>query len=612
MEICIGDKSLLSKTPMLITLEGDPYILTKDKNNFPILFSAVCPHQHNVVEELKDDVWRCPSHGWTFDPVTGKSINAPQKNLTKIPIRIENELLYAKLPVRAKKISIDIGPKIPPKITVVGSASLLIEWRGFTILTDPWLEGPAVFGSWINYPPSDIKITDLPKIDTIWISHEHTDHFNEHTLSLFDKNTFIYVPDFDDSRFAKRVRNLGFNNVISMPHNEPFSLTDEIKAISFASGSVWNDNILYLKLGNFTILNVNDAGFNWNIPKIVGKVDLVCSQFSPASGYPATWTHLTDEKKLELMEARNIGMLKMMKQIVDLCEANYLLPFANFNELYHPEHIKYVKMQPKNRPQTVVEYFKGEKVKVLDLIPGEAWDGQSNIITRRKNRDQFYNKDYLFNYLKEKYNSDKNKEFTFTRFDITHDDIKKYFEQFSGSKIAYEIGKYTISLTAKYGNRELFGIIRFNDGTVTYEPTSEQKNAEMSMICPGNIVQEIIQKDLSWDEISSGYWGIFSRNPDLYNVTLWRLLHAPWKARQKNSEQNSQSIDINTTSIADIIEKDGKQALQIFEKFGLFCAGCEASLGEKIVDGCKLHGLTDQQMSNLINELTQIKNKKSN
>ena len=51
------------------------------------------------------------------------------------------------------------------------------------------------------------------------------------------------------------------------------SLSDKINAVSFTSGSFWNDNILYLQLGGFSVLNVNDAGFNWNIPKIIGKVD---------------------------------------------------------------------------------------------------------------------------------------------------------------------------------------------------------------------------------------------------------------------------------------------------------------------------------------------------
>jgi len=340
MEIILSS-SILDDIPKLIEIQGQLYIITKNKNGIPILYSASCPHQHNVVRELNEEIWRCPSHDWTFNPKTGQSINTPQACLTRIPIRLEGNSLYVTVPdVQNELILPKYDDKILPKITVVGSASLLIEWNGFNILTDPWIEGSAVFDSWINYPPSGISVSDLPKIDAIWISHEHSDHFNEYTLSLIDKSIKIYVPDFDNCRLEKLVRKLGFENVTSMSHGKLFSLSDKINAVSFASGSFWNDNILYLQLGGFTILNVNDAGFNWNIPKIVGKVDMVCSQFSPASGYPATWTHIDTSKKLELMRARNTGILKMMKQIVDFCDADYLLPFANFNELYQPEHRK--------------------------------------------------------------------------------------------------------------------------------------------------------------------------------------------------------------------------------------------------------------------------------
>ena len=347
MEIILSS-SILNQVPKLIDIKGQSYILSKNEDGTPILFSASCPHQNNVVSELHDTTWRCPSHDWKFNPKTGQSINAPQSCLTKIPIRLEENSLYVTiLDVQTKINFPKYDKKIPPKITVVGSASLLIEWNGFNILTDPWIEGSAVFDSWINYPPSGISVSSLPKIDAIWISHEHSDHFNEHTLSLIDKSTKIYVPDFDDCRLEKLVRKLGFKNITSMSPGKLFSLSDKINAVSFVSGSFWNDNILYLQLGGFSILNVNDAGFNWNIPKIIGKVDLVCSQFSPASGYPATWTHIDMPKKIELMKERNIGILKMMKQIVNFCDADYLLPFANFNELYQPEHRNLLKFNQK-------------------------------------------------------------------------------------------------------------------------------------------------------------------------------------------------------------------------------------------------------------------------
>ena len=67
MRISIGPKSLLDKTPISIEIRGDPFILHSN-NDEPMRYSAICPHQHNVVSEFGETVWRCPSHDWTFEP----------------------------------------------------------------------------------------------------------------------------------------------------------------------------------------------------------------------------------------------------------------------------------------------------------------------------------------------------------------------------------------------------------------------------------------------------------------------------------------------------------------------------------------------------------------
>jgi CMP-N-acetylneuraminate monooxygenase len=609
MEICIGPKSILENVPKIIELDKEPYILSKDNNGNPILYSAICPHQHNVVKDLKKDVWRCPSHEWIFNPNSGNCINVPSESLKKIKIEIKENFLYTSIKNQIyKKIEPSDGLKIAPKITVVGSAALLIEWEGFNILTDPWIERLAVFDSWINYPPSKIKISNLPKIDAIFISHEHSDHFHEYTLSKLDKNIPIYVPDFDQQRLVKKAKKIGFKNIHSMSSGKIFKISNKIKAISFASGSIWNDSILYLELDNFKILNINDAGYNWNIKKVVNDIDLVCIQFGPASAYPITWTHIDNESKHQMMIKRNEGMLRMIKQIVDVCDAKYVLPFANFNELCNPEHLKYVKIQPKNRPNDVVEFFKDEKIQVLDLLPGESWNGKTQEFNKNLDRDKVFQDETIWSYLKNQYEIEKNRKNISEKFTINHKDIKKYFEAFSGSELSKKIGKYTISLTVKNLERELYSLITFENGNVSYESLTKPKEGELVMICPGNMIQEIIHKDLYWDEIESGYWCMHSRNPDIYNVAFWKLLHTPWQARKEYSKNLIKNgIEIKASlAIADIIEKGGDKVSQIFEKYGLFCVGCEISIGETIEEGCHVHGLTDIQINELMMELKGI------
>jgi nitrite reductase/ring-hydroxylating ferredoxin subunit len=70
MKTKIFDLSILKKSPMSINIDDDPYILAQTSNGI-ILFSAICPHQHNAVTELERDCWRCPNHKWIFDLNSG-------------------------------------------------------------------------------------------------------------------------------------------------------------------------------------------------------------------------------------------------------------------------------------------------------------------------------------------------------------------------------------------------------------------------------------------------------------------------------------------------------------------------------------------------------------
>lgn len=605
MKTKIGDKSLLESTPILIKIQTDSYILSKNSNGHPILFSADCPHQHGIVEDLNNESLTCPTHNWSFNPTNGKCINAPQESLHSFSVIIEKNNLFAELPENKIIHSLPtVGKKIFPKINLISNACLLIEWNGKNILTDPWIMGPALYGSWIPYPPTELKLNDLPKIDFIIISHEHSDHFNEKTLSLMNKDIPIYVPHFNNGRLAQRAKKLGFNNVFSINSDKIEDLNHDIKLIFFYSNNLWNDSIIYLQLGNFKILDVNDAGFNWNIPKLVGDIDLLCSAFTfGASSYPLNWTHLDISSKVEIMKRKNLGMLKMLKQISELCNAKYLLPFANFNELGPIKLRNAAKLQIRNTPRTISDFFKNNTLKILEMIPGESWDGQSGKILERNDREIFFDRKNTLNYLDENFYHDTNKEFIPNNFTLTHKDLKNYFEKFSGSEISIQVGNYSVMLTAYDDERKLYGKISFLDGKVEYDSDPASDDADMNMICPGAIIQDIIKKDLSWDEVT--YWSEYSRNDDEYNIGFWKIMNAPWEARITTSMVKTDFIDKNT-AIATLLEKGGKEVNAVFEQFGLYCASCDASVGENIEEGCKMHGLTKDSTQKLISKINEV------
>ena len=617
MKTSIGDKVLLNSTPKLMKIGTLFYILSKKSDNTPILYNADCPHRHGIVEELCDDSWRCHNHGWTFDPKNGKCINAPQSKLESFPVIIEDSKLFVDLPTNKKILTSNSHTeKINPTIKLISNACMLIQWNGKNILTDPWIVGPAIYGAWVHYPPIKLDIKDLPKIDFILISHEHSDHFNEKTLSLLDKDIPIYFPDYKMDRLEQRIRKLGFSNVYSAESEQITNLTDDIKLIFFNSSSMWNDSIIYLQLGNFKILNVNDAGFNWNIPELIGDVDVICSAFSfGASAYPLNWSHLDISEKNEIMKTKNLGMLKMLKQMITICNPKYLLPFANFNELGPTKLREFAKLQIKNTPKTVTEFFENDNVIVLEMFPGESWNGKLEKISKRQDHDQLFDRNKVIKFLDANYHADTDQEFIPKEFTIEHKTLKRYFEDFSGSEISKDVGMYSVVLRAYSENRELVGKISFVNGLVEYEIEPKNFDSDMTMNCPGPMVQDIIEKDLSWDEIQ--YWSDYSRKDGEYNIAFWKIMHSPWDARMNKTnklETSKKKTDLTDkdTAIATLIEKGGSDVNAIFEQFGLYCSSCDAAIGENIEEGCRMHGLTKDSTKKLITKINELLKEKSN
>jgi L-ascorbate metabolism protein UlaG (beta-lactamase superfamily) len=104
------------------------------------------------------------------------------------------------------------------KITWVGHSMFLIQINDFNILTDPIMHdvmvGPLVLTK--RGMPAGIRFEDLPMIDAILISHDHSDHMDTTTLTALNKRwkPMILVPTgnghhvkamgFDDERIIER------------------------------------------------------------------------------------------------------------------------------------------------------------------------------------------------------------------------------------------------------------------------------------------------------------------------------------------------------------------------------------------------------------------------
>lgn len=611
----IGSDALLDAIPTRVTADGKPYILNRDSDGEVVLYSAICPHQGSTVEVETADCFTCPNHGWEFDPETGESTTAPGQSLDDITVKRREGDLYADFGTDEETITLttNSNPE-PPAVTVVSHATLLIEWDDFRLLTDPWLDGPAFLGGWTQYPPPRHEIADLPDVDAIWLTHEHSDHFHENTLSQLDSSTPVYVAELDYRRMSSRLSDLGFESVHSMPAGDVYDLHDGVEAVCFESEGAFFNTVQLFNFGGFKFLNLNDTGVHWEVKDRIGQVDLVSVQFSnTASGYPLTWNHISDGEKKRILREQNRGALAMCEEIYEMYEPEYFLPFSKFFEIYPPEHEPYraVLNSSRNTPADVKETLREYPVEVLDLIPGESWDEQAGGITRRPDRGRFFDVEFKESYLAETYTLED-----WVRpdsFDISHEELRSYFESFSGTPLAAGVGDHAFSMNLTSEARTLHALVRFTDGDVRYSAHDSpvqfdavDADTHVIMRCDGTLVQKVVRENRSWDEVHIGFWCEFDREPDEYNMDFWKLLHAPWKASQDSPPvvtPRGYDTDLCEMAIADLLEGHDQAVRDVFEEYGLYCVGCPASIGENVVEGARIHGLSDAQTESLVDAL---------
>jgi L-ascorbate metabolism protein UlaG (beta-lactamase superfamily) len=121
---------------------------------------------------------------------------------------------------------------IKPKITWIGHATFLIQMDGFNILTDP------IFGSVKVGPftltervmPAGIKFEDLPRIDAVVISHDHSDHTDTTTLMALAKKhqPIVFVPEGNKSLFES----MGLKHVVENSWWDESMLTKEGRSLT--------------------------------------------------------------------------------------------------------------------------------------------------------------------------------------------------------------------------------------------------------------------------------------------------------------------------------------------------------------------------------------------
>jgi hypothetical protein len=139
----------------------------------------------------------------------------------------------------------------------VGNATLILHDRVPLLATDPWITGPAYFGSWglAHEIPAE-QIEAVRRCKYLWISHGHPDHLSGDSLATL-RDKVILVPDHRGSRIFDDLKAQGFN-VRVMQDRTWFELSPRVRVLCIPDYN--QDAILLADVNGRLVINMNDAG----------------------------------------------------------------------------------------------------------------------------------------------------------------------------------------------------------------------------------------------------------------------------------------------------------------------------------------------------------------
>lgn len=304
------------------------FVILNDEKQVIQVVDKTCDHAGGKLIH-KGDYAICPLHGWSLDLRTMK-----YQDSHTVKKAVEYFVEDGKLIIPDKE-SYLINPfksnfnDSKVELRFLNHAALSITFKGITLVTDPWLFGPAFMtGWWLDHPSTEDSIKILKNADFVYISHNHPDHLHSETLELLDKNKKLLVGDFISKSTEKYLRSLEFNNIDSLQFGIIYQIEENFQFSILKSGDFRDDSGLYLNLGGIEILLTVDANIlnSLVLPK---NIDLLLTSFAGgASGFPLCFDNYNYSQKISVIERNKSAIKASVAAYLRTTSPKFYMPYA--------------------------------------------------------------------------------------------------------------------------------------------------------------------------------------------------------------------------------------------------------------------------------------------
>ena len=182
----------------------------------------------------------------------------------------------------------------------IGHATYLINNGDINILTDPIFAkraSPIGFAGPKRMIPAAMKLTDLPKIDVVMVSHNHYDHLDMYSLKRLHKinpETIFLVPMGD----GKRLKKAGLTHVHELRWWESMEVGQS--RIHFTPVQHWSKRGLFdrnkslwggwfIETSDLTLYHAGDTGYSSDFKTTYQRLGAPDYSFIPIGAYDPRW-----------------------------------------------------------------------------------------------------------------------------------------------------------------------------------------------------------------------------------------------------------------------------------------------------------------------------------
>ena len=220
-----------------------------------------------------------------------------------------------KIPVTAIDLEKLRNPEAAPQITWIGHATVLIQYRGLNILTDPHFSDRASPVSWAGpkrFSPLPLALDQLPPIDLVLLSHNHYDSLDMASVRGLGNRPTWLVPLQHKEWFTHA--GIAPEKVIEFDWWQSRRVLDTIVTCTptqhWSKRSPWDTNKALwsgwaIKIDDFTLWFAGDTGYNPVHFKEIGRrFDGFDLALIPIGGYAPRWFmkigHVTPEEAVTI------------------------------------------------------------------------------------------------------------------------------------------------------------------------------------------------------------------------------------------------------------------------------------------------------------------------